>query len=98
MTRNFKYEVPKDVYEGLNTYAKSVADILVNCEHVLPASSSDLYYKHASNFDVFGWFKLGGLDPTKLLETGEQHKSALQIFETVKTKFNQTTWQQLLQS
>lgn len=96
MTRNFKYEVPADVYAGLNTYAKSVADVLVNCEHVLPASSSDLYYRNASSFDVFGWFKFGGLEPTKLLEAGDQHKSAKQIFESVKARFDKTAWERML--
>ena len=54
MTRNYKYEVSDEVYNGLNTFAKSVSDVLVNCEHVMPAGSSEFSYRNA--FAYNGWF------------------------------------------
>ncbi|MBR2374877.1 MAG: hypothetical protein IKA88_01165 [Clostridia bacterium] len=94
MTRGFDFEVPTDVYNKLNTFAKSVVDVLKNGNVVLPMDNSTLYYKNYSTFDLEQIFATSyGTHPLVALKKGY---TSSQIFEKARYKFNQATWGPLL--
>ncbi|MBE7068666.1 MAG: hypothetical protein E7381_05135 [Clostridiales bacterium] len=93
MTRNFKYEVPEDVYDGLNTFAKSIVDVCVNCEHVLPMSSSQFMQKNLDKFQFDPYFKTPAYGhATDALNGSKHNKTAAEVFAEMQKKFTPQIW------
>ncbi len=90
MIRGYDFTVSEETYNSLNTFAKSVVDVVKNSNCVLPLSSSSLFY---NNYTAFGYLKPFSTEyadaPVEALFNG---KSALEIFNKAKVKYNQTTW------
>ena len=83
MTRGFEFDVNMS---GLNSFAKSVVNIIQNSNVVLPMDNSDFFYKNYSTFDIENMFVQHPVDAFKAKTT------SLQLFNTAKNKFTMQTW------
>lgn len=95
ITRSFKYDVPEKVYSELNTFAKSVVSVIMNGDHVTPASKEEIYYNNKSTFDQFKWFRTSqySVCTTAMKDKGI---SAKQIFDAIKGSYTQDSWNLLI--
>ena len=96
LTRNYvvNYE---NIYDSLTPYSKSVVDILGNCDYILPASSSPVFQK---NFDQFySEYEVSTPNhPHPVTALKEEGKTAIQLFDEFRNKFNASSWAKLLEN
>lgn len=94
MTRSFEFEVSETVYNGLNTFAQSTVDTVLNSQVHVPGCASDLFVQNFSTFDYQQPFATEhGDHPHVALKDG---KTLAQIWSSARTKYNQTTWNKLI--
>lgn len=93
LTRNYKVDY-SNVYEQLSPYSKSVVDMLRSCDYIMPQSSAEVFRKNYSA--LYRDYEMGTTadpDPMIAIKDG---KTAIQLFNEVKNKYNATSWQALL--
>ena len=83
MTRGFEFDVDTT---GLNSFAKSVVNVIQNSNVVLPMENSEFFYKNYSAFDIENMF---GEHPVDAFKTKRTSKD---LFNSAKNKFTQQTW------
>ncbi len=94
ITRGFNFEISQTDYNGLNSFAKSVVDVIKNSNIVLPVSSAEIFYKNYSAFTPVNAFDTSyGRDPFDAYASG---KSALDVFALSRNKYNQQNWSILI--
>lgn len=83
MTRGFNFDVET---EGLNTFAKSVVNVIQNSNVVLPVDNSEFFYKNYSTFDIENMFGVHPVDAFK------SNTTSIQLFNSARNKFTMQTW------
>ena len=85
------------IYDSLSPYSQSVVDVLSSCDYILPASSSPVFQK---NFDQFySEYEISTPNyPHPMIAIKTDGKTALQLFDAFRNKFNANTWAQLLKN
>ena len=96
LTRNYVVNYD-NIYDSLSPYSKSVVDVLGDCDYILPASSSPVFQK---NFDQFySEYEVSTPNfPNPVIALKEEGKTAAQLFDEFRNKFNANSWAQLLKN
>lgn len=94
LTRNYIVDYD-NVYDSLTPYSQSIVDVLGASDYILPASSSPVFQKNFAQF--YQDYEMGTpSDPDPMIAI-HQGKSALELFNAFRTKFDANSWKQLLQ-
>ena len=94
LTRNYIVNYD-NVYDSLTPYSQSIVDVLGASDYILPASSSPVFQKNFAQF--YQDYEMGTpSDPDPMIAI-HQGKSALELFNAFRTKFDANSWKQLLQ-
>ena len=93
LTRNFDVDY-SGVYDLLCPYSKSLIDLLSTSNYIMPASETEVFRKNYQA--LYKDYEIGTTaepDPMISIKNG---KTALQLFNTLKSKYDATSWQALL--
>jgi hypothetical protein len=94
LTRNYVVNYD-NIYNELTPYSQSIVDVLGACDYILPASSSPVFQKNFAQF--YQDYEMGTPQyPDPMVAIKNDGKTAVQLFNTFRTKFTQNTWTQLL--
>lgn len=96
LTRNYIVNYD-NIYDRLTPYSKSVVDVLGACDYIMPASSSPVFQKNYTQFYLD--YEIGTPEfPNPMIAIHDDGLTAVELFNTFRTKFNETTWAQLLKN
>lgn len=96
LTRNYKVNYDK-IYDTLTPYSQSIVDVLGASDYILPASSSPIFQKNYAQF--YQDYEMGTPEfPDPMFAIKNDNKTAVQLFNLFRSKFNEKSWSQLLQN
>ena len=96
LTRNYRTSYDA-IYDTLTPYSQSVVDLLGTCDYILPASSSPIFQKNFAQF--YQDYEMGtSAFPDPMVAIKNDNKTAIQLFNEFRMKFNEKSWAQLLQN
>jgi hypothetical protein len=96
LTRNYRTSYDA-IYDTLTPYSQSVVDVLGTSDYILPASSSPIFQKNFAQF--YQDYEMGtSAFPDPMVAIKNDNKTAIQLFNEFRMKFNEKSWAQLLQN
>ena len=93
LTRNFKVDY-SNIYDDLAPYTQSIIDFLGGVRYLMPASDNPIFQKNYTALaDDYQMGTISDPDPMIAIKSG---KTAEQLFNAFRTKYNANTWKDIL--
>ena len=90
----FKQPNYSNVYDTLCPFSKSIVDSLKGANYLMPNSSTEVFLNNYTEF--FETYEFGTKEQANPMWGIKNGKTALQLFQDMKNKYNQNSWNVLL--